>query len=367
MRATLVFALAAWLALAACGAPTPRGAPRNAAGDASRGAKSAAPAAQTEPASDANAHTAAPSAAPAPAPPLRRARVLPKLPASIELEHVDAAARSVERLELEDYVAGVLRGELVVWDAPGALLEAQAIASRSYALAVLELRAQQGRSGPLPNSTAAQVYRAAPAGRLSPAAQKAEQRVRAAIATTRGRVLVADGCVLDARFHASCGGATAAFADVFPQQEDLGAMPSVACAGCAGDAPWKATLERAELARVWGVLGLAPKDWTLAPTRRDARGRWLEVELGSKGKSRRMPFEELRARLGATRVPSGRIFNEWPDAGVVLDAKLVLEGRGRGHGVGLCQEGARHDAARGATSAQILARYFPGARIEALR
>lgn len=367
MRATLVFALAAWLALAACGAPTPRGAPR-----ASTGASTTdAPAPRATPAKDTSVADAQPSAlppaAPTPPPPPRRARELPKLPVAIELEHVDGATRTVERLALDDYIAGVLRGELVVWDAPSALLEAQAIASRSYALAVLELRAQQGRSGPLPNSTAAQAYRAAPSGKLSPAAQKAEQRVRAAVTATRGRVLVADGCVLDARFHACCGGATAAFADVFPQQEDLGAMPSVACAGCAGEAPWKATLERAELARVWGVLGLAPKDWTLAPTRRDPRGRWLEVELGSKGKARRMPFEELRARLGATRVPSSRIFNEWPDAGVVIDAKLVLEGRGRGHGVGLCQEGARHEAERGATSAQILARYFPGARVEALR
>ncbi|TAJ16582.1 MAG: SpoIID/LytB domain-containing protein [Planctomycetota bacterium] len=364
MRATLVIAVATWLALAACGAPAPRSTPpareveRDVEIDSEREAhapSSAAPVAPPLPAQ------------PTPTPPPRRARVLPTLPVSVELEHVDSAHRSIERLDLDEYVTGVLRGELVVWDAPSALLEAQAIASRSYALAVLELRAQQGRSGPLPNSTAAQAYRGAPAGKLSPAAHKVEARVRAAVAATRGRVLVADGCVLDARFHACCGGATAAFADVFAAQEDLGAMPSVACAGCAGEPAWKATLERAELARVWNVLGLAPKDWTLAPARRDARGRWLEVELGSKGKSRRMPFEELRARIGAARIPSSRIYNEWPDAGAVIDAKLVLEGRGRGHGVGLCQAGARHEAERGATSAEILARYFPGAKLVTLR
>jgi stage II sporulation protein D len=360
MRARLATLFAALCAATSCGSP----APARTSGPHAPEVAIAPPA----PSATSTAPPTAPRAAPAKP---RRERVLPKLPVAIELEHVEAAQRSIERLDLEDYVTGVLRGELVVWDAPSALLEAQAIASRSYALAVLELRARQGRSGPLPNSTAAQAYRGAPAGKLSAAAQKVEQRVRAAVAATRGRVLVADGCVLDARFHASCGGATAAFADVFSDQEDLGAMPSVACAGCTAAPAWKVTLERAELARVWSVLGLAPKDWTLAPLRRDARGRWLEVELGSKGKARRMPFEELRARLGvqqgATRVPSSAIFNEWPDAGVVIDGKLVFEGRGRGHGVGLCQAGARHAAERGATSAAILAHYFPSATLVRLR
>ena len=37
--------------------------------------------------------------------------------------------------------------------------------------------------------------------------------------------------------------------------------------------------------------------------------------------------------------------------------------RGSGHGVGLCQRGALFLASKGATTHQILARYFPGAVI----
>jgi stage II sporulation protein D len=344
--------------LAACGAPT-RPTPEAARAPRPEHAPPTAPI--EPPAAPAPALKSSAPSAPAPAP--QRARGLPSLPATIELQ----AAGGPQRLALDDYLCGVLRGELVVWDAPNALLEAQAIASRSYALAVLELRALQGRSSALSASTAAQAYRAPPQGTLSPAARKVEQRVRAAVLATRGRVLAADERVLDARFHASCGGSTAAFADVFADQQDLGAMPSVACSGCGADSAWKVTLQRGELARAWDVLGLSPKDWTLAPARRDARGRWLEVELGSKGKSRRLPFEEFRARIGAARIPSSRITNEWPAAGKLIDATLVLEGRGRGHGVGMCQVGARKEAERGASAAAILTRYYPGAVLATLR
>jgi stage II sporulation protein D len=40
--------------------------------------------------------------------------------------------------------------------------------------------------------------------------------------------------------------------------------------------------------------------------------------------------------------------------------RLVIEGSGRGHGVGLCQWGARFFAASGASAADIVGFYFPG-------
>src|SRR5262249_4554853 len=42
---------------------------------------------------------------------------------------------------------------------------------------------------------------------------------------------------------------------------------------------------------------------------------------------------------------------------------IVLEGAGRGHGVGLCQWGARGMALQGKTAQEILAFYFPGTQI----
>ena len=45
---------------------------------------------------------------------------------------------------------------------------------------------------------------------------------------------------------------------------------------------------------------------------------------------------------------------------------LTVQGRGRGHGVGLCQEALRDLAREGWSAARILRHYYPGARLERL-
>ena len=45
---------------------------------------------------------------------------------------------------------------------------------------------------------------------------------------------------------------------------------------------------------------------------------------------------------------------------------IVLNGRGWGHGVGLCQIGAAMMAARGYDYRQILEHYYPGSKLERL-
>jgi hypothetical protein len=62
-------------------------------------------------------------------------------------------------------------------------------------------------------------------------------------------------------------------------------------------------------------------------------------------------------RLGWDAVPSDNfIVHEEAD-------KVVLEGFGQGHGIGLCQRGARAMAEHGATFREILEHYFPNTRI----
>src|SRR5438132_1464098 len=66
---------------------------------------------------------------------------------------------------------------------------------------------------------------------------------------------------------------------------------------------------------------------------------------------------ELRQLLGYSRLPS-LLFDVSPEGGVA-----VFRGRGSGHGVGLCQWGARARALAGGTYRDILAHYYPGAEI----
>ncbi len=64
----------------------------------------------------------------------------------------------------------------------------------------------------------------------------------------------------------------------------------------------------------------------------------------------------FRSGLGTRVIKSLRIYQ----LAVTGAGTLHAEGGGLGHGVGLCQWGARGYAQRGASSAEIVAFYFPG-------
>ena len=91
----------------------------------------------------------------------------------------------------------------------------------------------------------------------------------------------------------------------------------------------------------------------VAVASRTSSGRAHTVRLSG----RELPAVELRQLLGYERLPS-LLFDVHVEGGAA-----VFEGRGSGHGVGLCQYGARERARRGEKYAAILAHYYPGAEI----
>ena len=78
------------------------------------------------------------------------------------------------------------------------------------------------------------------------------------------------------------------------------------------------------------------------------------IVFRSAGGASLVPAETLRAALGNTVLPS--IFFELE----LLDKEAVFSGRGMGHGVGLCQWGAKEMAQRGYGYRSILTHYYPG-------
>jgi stage II sporulation protein D len=65
---------------------------------------------------------------------------------------------------------------------------------------------------------------------------------------------------------------------------------------------------------------------------------------------------ELRRRLSPDALPSPRF------AMRLAGGQVVCEGRGHGHGVGLCQWGAAGQAEAGRSALDILRHYYPGLR-----
>jgi stage II sporulation protein D len=63
------------------------------------------------------------------------------------------------------------------------------------------------------------------------------------------------------------------------------------------------------------------------------------------------------------KVGSSRLFSTWFNIAQDSRGGLVFSGRGYGHGVGLCQWGAKSMGARGFTTLQILSQYYPDAQV----
>lgn len=305
-----------------------------------------------------------------------RLRVRPLEPAAAGA----GAGLAVDNLvELEDYVAGVVARELQLIGSKPAELEAQAIASRSFALAQLAARGSRSLEVRLLDSTRDQAYRGRFLPGADPRAQQAAKALAAAIEATRGQILVEKGQTLDARFHAACGGRSASAADVFPEAAKFASLASVDCEICqnlaepggnparieasAKDISWRARLESAQLDALALKFGAGPRLQRLEPTRKDRGGRWLEVELLGALGARRVNFEALRKHLPEGTLGSSLVLSAWPRPGAPLDQGMMISGRGRGHGVGLCQNGCRGYAARGWSAQRILAHFYPGSAV----
>jgi stage II sporulation protein D len=71
-----------------------------------------------------------------------------------------------------------------------------------------------------------------------------------------------------------------------------------------------------------------------------------------------VPAARFREALGTTFLKSTQF------VAIAEPGGFRFEGKGYGHGVGMCQYGAKRLAEQGADAASILARYYPDARIQ---
>jgi stage II sporulation protein D len=254
---------------------------------------------------------------------------------------VSTDPEEIRELRLEDYVAGVVGGEMPA-RFPAEALKAQAVAARSYALTRKVEAQAANRRWDISTGVLAQVF-----AHANPAA-------RAAAEATTGEVLVHGMEPVEAYFHAACGGHTEAGLPALGR--DLPYLASVACGRC-GAAPrarWRVTLPAAEVGRAAGLRRAASE---LRVTGRTASGRAERVEIAAGARKVTLPATDLRQRLGYARLPS-LDFEVRPASGA-----FELEGRGLGHGAGLCQWGAAGMAREGIGYREILLHYYPGTEV----
>lgn len=276
------------------------------------------------------------------------------LAATLQLSSQDGLLKLIAAMPLEDYVAAALEGESATFVHPESL-KAMAVAVRTYAA---RFRPRHGEEGfDFCDNTHCQNLNF-----TGPTAQ-----IRAAVAATRSELLWYQGLPAATYYHQNCGGTLAAGEEVWPavRAPYLRTHTDPYCTQGA-PLPWKAEFSRIELEKALRDQDLrVPTGWiSLTVSRRGASGRVRELAFrGPSGPPQLISASSLRFAIGRSfgwnRVRSDLYEVE------TGDNSIIFNGRGAGHGVGLCQAGAEEMAREGKTYRQILEFYYPGTKLGA--
>ncbi len=257
----------------------------------------------------------------------------------------------VNLVDLEEYLYSVVSTEMPArW--PPAALQVQAICARTYVLQ----RSDPRRNYDLVPSELDQVYggvTAETAGATS------------AVDATSGEALAFAHAFASVAYSSCCGGHTESSADAWGNAA-LPYLGGVPCPWCI-DSPnyrWQRSLAFDTLTqRLTRALPPASRVQDLRIEARDASGRARAVDVVTDLGDANVPGSLFRRSVGARVVPSLLIGSvaRTPDA-----AAVAIDGNGLGHGVGLCQWGARGMALAGRSAAEILSFYFPGTDLQHL-
>ncbi|MFS4461176.1 SpoIID/LytB domain-containing protein [Bdellovibrio sp. HCB2-146] len=250
-------------------------------------------------------------------------------------------------MSIEDYIVGVLASEMPLgW--PVETLKAQAVAARSYALAVIQER--KDKYYHLESTVLDQVFRHV----MSEDTQDPKiKKAMVAVAATKGVKLYGPNKrVLKAFYHADCGGQTISAKEVWKYGVNAGTTTDASCP-TSPSAQWKLSLNREELARRLGVQAI--QDLQLIQEQ-GHRVKSVKLVLPN-GSSQLLAANEFRSKLGFQDLKS-TLFDMHKG-----EASFQFEGRGFGHGVGLCQWGSRSLGQKGYNYKQILAHYYPLAQV----
>jgi stage II sporulation protein D len=277
----------------------------------------------------------------------------------------------VNRLDVESYLLGVVPRETGDVDAAAyEMVKAQAVAARTYAIGHLGGRASLGFD--VYPGTQDQVYGGVQAER---------EMISRAVRETAGEVATYGGRPIDAYYHSTCAGRTAAIDEVWNVNpvpylvsvEDVDPRTGQAYDRASSRFTWTERWTHAQL--------VAVLNRTLADSLRGRRIRAIEdLDVRSRTPSGRVRALRIDTDAGSFTVGRDRV--RWilaPARGGILNSSkfdvrmersggevssIVAEGGGWGHGIGMCQVGAMGRARAGQDYRTILQAYYPGIQIE---
>ncbi len=274
----------------------------------------------------------------------------------------------INNVPMESYLAGVVASEMPsYWETEA--LKAQAIAARTYCL-YIKSKFGKNRSWDVKTTQANQVYRGVRAETI---------RTTDAVNSTFGIILCDNEFTepFPAYYSSACGGHTEDSQNVFG--DSFESLKGVDCQFCRTTTRpslfyWpdvkfdKETVNKnifEKYPTIQQDLDSIKKIEAVKESKYDNNfARITSVKLtGSNGKTAFLRAEDLRLAIDST----GSKIQSASCTIISLDNEFIFTaGKGFGHGVGLCQYGAREMARQGKTAEEILSFYYPGCRFKSM-
>ncbi|GAB6099775.1 SpoIID/LytB domain-containing protein [Halanaerocella petrolearia] len=262
----------------------------------------------------------------------------------VKLENGD-----IKKLPIEEYVAGVVAGEMKQnW--PKEAYAAQAIKARTFTMRRLEDKDNNLISA---RHQEAQAYKP----------QNITPIIKQAVRMTRGEVATYQGQYIKAWFHSSAGGeTTTAKAGLNYKKKEPPYIKSIESPDDAAPQnirSWQLTLTKKELLRVLQKTGeRANQVIDIEVLDRDKTGRIVRVGIKHDKGVKKIHGADFRMAVGPDKLKSTLI-----ESIKKLGDSFVLIGRGYGHGVGMSQWGAYKLARQGRSPEEIINYYFKEVKI----
>ena len=264
----------------------------------------------------------------------------------LEIAMRGAALLVVNRVHLEEYVEGVVGSE-VNPDWHEELLKTQAVAARTYVLH--KKRENEDRPFDVYAGVQDQVY----AGR-----RRVNDAVRRAVEATRGQVITYERRPIFAAYSSTAAGPTEDAVNVWAKE-----FPYLRGVECPFDQEspryeWHVAVPfdviESRLREEGYAIGRLA---TLTPYSMTKAGRVNEVRMLHSGGELIVTGQDFRRILGYATLFSTQFRIDR------IEREVAFSGKGAGHGVGLCQWGAKEMAELGYRYQSILHYYYPGTEI----
>lgn len=281
----------------------------------------------------------------------------------------------VNTVDLEKYLEGLINEEFSSKWSPEAV-KAQVISARTYALSRIITARKNPRSHfDVYSTTKDQVYLGA---------HSEDFRTARLVSDTRGMVLTHKQADHDepivAYYHSTCGGKTELPENVWGHAIP-GFSRTVQCPYCRSSPAYAWETELTESSIRSGLLDHADHDgiskkWPRIWKNTVGKGRLTDLRTGEVSEVPRLAVVRAKWELGKQEIlleiPTLRL-RSWIGESKLKsttfhvyrkpNGEWLAIGRGNGHGVGLCQWGAKVMGEGGKTAAEILAHYYPDATL----